>query len=826
MPGAPITLPRSPSREEKASREALKPFQKRRIPFHTIFWLIVVLLSGAMLFQHFNSITLPVNFGGTYPFFVDREDILAELKHRLLKRSKSIDKVVLWGEGGVGKSEIAIKFANECLNKFSFIYWTNASSSEALLKSYFDLAHELKIPFDHKIAFEKLQRKVHAHLEKMKHGKPWLLIYDNVEKGLEFPRFGRGKILITTKERSFWDTNDCIEVPVFSQEAAKLLYAKIMKEEEVEEWGELAEELGYLPLALNQTLHYVRESPNLSIADYRLLIRENRRDFFKSKIGDLPYKDHLITMWALNAVDVRTKHPRAYALLEICAYLHPDQIPLHCVEEWLMKQEGLSSHLAKLEANEILRVLIDRGIIRVNKEKSYFSLHRLKQKLIQHEHAYSFEARKKALHFLVDLWKEYESVWKLFYANKEFYQHFSDWEVCANWWLNHHSEGFSDSRELALLFNLLGNNNLIYKGKELEALSQYQRALDVQNKLYPDQVYTLWNLAFCSSLEGKHPEAEALYHQTLDCITQIASHPTPLEMAECWKGLGLNYYWQCSIRESLEAFEKAERIVELWTGLEADRILAEIKKWKGIVLGIKEENQQCLQYLLESYEMNQKMSSEPTFEKCYILSHIGKVYRKLGDFQQALSYDMDVLKKCEELNLNSSIHVVYLKNVAIDYRKLKKYKKSIDYSEKALKFASNNIDNGLHPRCILPLINLGDVYLELDLINKALNYYLESYAKLSKIYGGKVSGRYFYFCFRGLGRAYVKLGDFEKGAYYLEDALNYKLNIFGAPRDHSSLLEILEPLAKAYVSRDPIKAREYLSWIESVKSKEACSSSD
>lgn len=69
--------------------------------------------------------------------FSGREDVLAQLKECLTQTiGRQGSKLRLIGQGGVGKSQIAIEYSHRCKNDFDLVYWAPASSQKELRQSY------------------------------------------------------------------------------------------------------------------------------------------------------------------------------------------------------------------------------------------------------------------------------------------------------------------------------------------------------------------------------------------------------------------------------------------------------------------------------------------------------------------------------------------------------------------------------------------------------------------------------------------------------------------------------------------------------------------
>ena len=90
---------------------------------------------------------------------------------------------------------------------------------------------------------------------------------------------------------------------------------------------QISEELGGLPLALDQAGAYIEET-SCSLSDYLSLYRTRRAEVLKERgglTGDHP--DSVATTWSLSFQRVEEKNAAAADLLRLCAFLAPDAIP-------------------------------------------------------------------------------------------------------------------------------------------------------------------------------------------------------------------------------------------------------------------------------------------------------------------------------------------------------------------------------------------------------------------------------------------------------------------------------------------------------------------
>ncbi|KAF8804460.1 hypothetical protein BYT27DRAFT_7193934 [Phlegmacium glaucopus] len=70
------------------------------------------------------------------PIFTGRKDVLDKLGkifvHHATSRLMSRQLCLLWGLGGIGKTQICLKFIEEMSENFSHVFWVDASSQESM----------------------------------------------------------------------------------------------------------------------------------------------------------------------------------------------------------------------------------------------------------------------------------------------------------------------------------------------------------------------------------------------------------------------------------------------------------------------------------------------------------------------------------------------------------------------------------------------------------------------------------------------------------------------------------------------------------------------
>ena len=178
--------------------------------------------------------------------FVGRNDELSQIEKLLISNSRSNRHVVvLQGLGGVGKTQLAIKFAREHQGAFHAIFWLNGKKKDTLIRSLAQLVQRLPLQQPDgsddddardSNALEKRAKRVLDWFSLAGNTK-WLLIYDNVDEDpwsdlsedsydVEqfFPGADHGSILVTTRLKSLQVLGDAVHVkPLCRDEALQVL---------------------------------------------------------------------------------------------------------------------------------------------------------------------------------------------------------------------------------------------------------------------------------------------------------------------------------------------------------------------------------------------------------------------------------------------------------------------------------------------------------------------------------------------------------------------------------------------------------------------------
>jgi hypothetical protein len=283
-------------------------------------------------------------------FLAGREELLAHLDARLSVGNGAGPQVAaLSGMGGAGKTSVALEYAYRHLAGLDVVWQFQAEEPTVLEAGFSDLAVQLGA----RVLLDTGDPVAQVHAVLAARPGNWLLIFDNAPGPAALQRMlppaGHGQVLITS-QNPHWP-GQAVEVPVLGQDAAAAFLLTRTGSAEQGAAGELAAELGRLPLALEQACAYM-QSAGRSIAGYLALFLQRRADLLAR--GEIAgYGKQVATTWALAFAEVSQVGPAA-GLLRFTACCAAEDIPLH-----LLLQPGLHAEFGPEVAPLLMPLLED-----------------------------------------------------------------------------------------------------------------------------------------------------------------------------------------------------------------------------------------------------------------------------------------------------------------------------------------------------------------------------------------------------------------------------------------------------------------------------------
>ncbi|KAF4546383.1 Nb-arc and tpr domain protein [Lasiodiplodia theobromae] len=297
------------------------------------------------------------------PAFVDssfqgREQILTRIEQHFHESFDHTPAFGLYGQGGVGKTQIALKYAHSHYLDFDAIFWM-----------YADTAEKLKTECDKIVArlYPGLPATPDGSRAKFKEylqdQSRWLLILDNADD-LEYVKpywpariGGGGSIILTSRnpEASGSPLTASEKVECLPQEAAAdflLFQGPKFRSESRSLTLKVAERVGGLPLALCHVASFVEE--NFISCSELLEMWESHEDeefiMEHNAVGALfGYEKTLKTVWDVSLNKLRESAPDAIDLLDILALLDPNGISIQIL-----------MHFRKPPAKKMCRCISER----------------------------------------------------------------------------------------------------------------------------------------------------------------------------------------------------------------------------------------------------------------------------------------------------------------------------------------------------------------------------------------------------------------------------------------------------------------------------------
>jgi tetratricopeptide (TPR) repeat protein len=323
------------------------------------------------------------------------------------------------------------------------------------------------------------------------------------------------------------------------------------------------------------------------------------------------------------------------------------------------------------------------------------------------------------------------------------------------------------------LFNAHNNIGSVYflLGQYSKALSCYEKALEVcqtsRSEGHPDfgTCYNSIGLVYYNM--GQYAKALSYYEQDLEISKKILS-PNHIDLAASYNSIGLVRYNLGEYSQALSNYEKALDIFEKALPPNHPDLIALYKNIGNV-------NKSVADYLkaLSYYEMALEIclaslpENHPNLATSY--NNIGLVKFCIGEYLTALSYYKTALKiRDKALPLNHPDFATSYDSIGDVYNSMGNYSKALSYYEKAFEIYEKSLPP-YHPNSAVYYNNIGTVYYNIREYPKALS----SHKKALEIRQKALPPNHpdLATSYNNIGNVYKSIGDYTRALFFHERAV-------------------------------------------------------
>ena len=313
------------------------------------------------------------------PAFTGREGLLAAVREALVSGDRAVVQA-LHGMGGVGKTQLAAEYAHRFADSYDLVWWIAAEQAGLIGEQFAVLAGEM--------GCVELGAGSHAArravIGELRVRDRWLLVFDNAEDPEDVAEWlpGRsGHVLITSRTRAWSEVAVPVDVDVLARDESVEMLRGRLRGLDVTGAGQLADELGDLPLALAQAAGFMAET-GATAGQYLELLQSRAGELLDRGVPG-SYPGSLAAVTLLIADRLRHGEPAAAQLADICAFLAPEPIPedLFTTGTATLPRELAARASDQLAWRQTLAALTRHALARVDQGKVV--MHRLTQAILR-----------------------------------------------------------------------------------------------------------------------------------------------------------------------------------------------------------------------------------------------------------------------------------------------------------------------------------------------------------------------------------------------------------------------------------------------------------
>ena len=297
--------------------------------------------------------------------FTERKSLMYQVVEFLSLSQESRDlprSIALWGIGGSGKSQLALRFIEKHRDNYTTIIWIDAQTPEAATRSYSEAFERLNLDYPQHVIDESRNDGdlydqqgistannwiIHAVKEWLEYTPcNWLVVIDNADNLTWIhdimPKGRMRSLIITSRDRMVYRAvNHAIHVDRMSTEEALGLLLRsanilpnsrqqhvansVQQKSQEHQAFLIVDQLGYLALAIDLAGAYISQHDFVQedLSRYLIFLEQNSVALLGNKAlkdaGD--YDQTVATVWETSIAAINQSSPASVRLLTFLAYL-------------------------------------------------------------------------------------------------------------------------------------------------------------------------------------------------------------------------------------------------------------------------------------------------------------------------------------------------------------------------------------------------------------------------------------------------------------------------------------------------------------------------
>ncbi|MFB7337108.1 tetratricopeptide repeat protein [Streptomyces adustus] len=456
--------------------------------------------------------------------FVGRGQELDQLDAALATPGTALVQAV-HGLGGIGKSALAAHWAATRPHGHAPIRWITADTPTAIQQGLAELAIALRPVLAKALTTEALAE---WGLQWLASHTGWLIVLDNVDNPSDIaPLIARartGRFLLTSRLTTVWnDAATLVRLDVLEPDESLALLTRTATAQhpgrDMDGTADLCDELGHLPLAIDQAAAYLAQNPLTTPRTYLRLLAEDPAAMYRNGAVITDAERTIARIWNITLDRITQLQPAAADLLRTLAWYAPDHIPT-----------ALADLADPLVRDEALGLLTAYSMITPDLATGTLAVHRLVQALARtpdssdlHRASHQIgQAREQAIANLNTALPASsedpgsQRVWRALLSHIEA--------------LADHTSVDTDTVATVRIFHGAGLF-LTVQGLSNQANGYLRRCLTAQERLlgrkHPDTLACRNSLAYAYRSAGDLDHAISLYEQNLKATVRVLGRKHP-----------------------------------------------------------------------------------------------------------------------------------------------------------------------------------------------------------------------------------------------------------------------------------------------------------